>query len=508
MSPDASKTSLENRLALLLEAGKDKAVPCFSTSLQRLLSLNPEDQGSMESLTEIILNDYGLMNKVLQTVNSFYYNRFGREITTVSHAVLLLGFNTIKDIATGMAVINLLGDRENLQAAKLMGRAFISAHMSAAVTGHAREKAGQKMEETFIAALLRQLPRIMIAVTDPAAYQELTELEADGSSSARRCIRTVGYKLKECWNLPDGLAGNFEACASLSSSADPVRRRLAKQTAELAEMALARQDLAEILEEMGRDFHLDPQVLKQELAKAVKKTLNAAPEIKKAIMASTQKNARVLSLQSGERELDTKMGKEPKDNDSAGGPEASPALPEAEGSEGGKANGMDRDLLFMELIQNLMGSVNDTTVPLPQIFLMAIEIIRRALPVNNVLLCMMKPDKRGMTARFGTGENAGFLKRAVSSLKEIHVGPIGRALSKDAEEIATWSELLGAAIEGRIPSAARCLITPIVINGRAIGCLLMDSSQGSELEGPALQKISMIRQLLVSATKLRAGIRA
>ncbi len=500
---DKGQQSLESRVTLLLEAGKDHAVPCFSTSLQRLLSISPEDDGSMESLTEIILNDYGLMNKVLQTVNSFYYNRFGREITTISHAVLLLGFDTIKNIATGMAVISLLEDKKNIEAASIIGKALISAHVSGNL---GRGLSGAKEEEIFISALLRQLPRIILAVTSPEAYRELTELEAAQNVAARSCIRKIGYKLKECWNLPDSLASNFEACASLSPSADPVRRALARKTSVLAEKALDGQDITEILYEIGRDFHVEPEQVREVLKKAIKRTVRAVPEIKMALTRPAKRDRKEMPSS-----LTSQRGQGPDSEPCERTGRMASQTDRATPDSGRRPEGAETELLFMELIQNLMSAVNDTSVPLSQIFLMGIEIIRRVMPVNNVLLCMVRPSRKGLAARFGTGESAGLLKKAISSLDDITGTPIGAALMKEAETVSGWTELLGpmgSALKGAATGQIHCVVSPIVINSRAIGCLIMDNRAGRELDMMALKKIAMIRQLLVSATRLRAGLKS
>jgi len=60
-------------------------------------------------LTETVLQDYGLAQKLLRLVNTVAFAQRG-QVTTISRAVLLLGFERVRSVATGLILF------EHLQA--------------------------------------------------------------------------------------------------------------------------------------------------------------------------------------------------------------------------------------------------------------------------------------------------------------------------------------------------------------------------------------------------------
>ncbi len=67
--------------------------------------LNQVSSSETEDLTTVsnaILKDYSLTNKILRLVNSAYYNRGGGKISTISRAVVMLGINPVRSLATGL----------------------------------------------------------------------------------------------------------------------------------------------------------------------------------------------------------------------------------------------------------------------------------------------------------------------------------------------------------------------------------------------------------------------
>ncbi|MEA1921217.1 MAG: HDOD domain-containing protein [Pseudomonadota bacterium] len=63
--------------------------------LSRLLKMLAEDRSSADELAEVILEDPGLTTRILRIANSPFYN-FSNKIVTVSHAIALLGCQSIR----------------------------------------------------------------------------------------------------------------------------------------------------------------------------------------------------------------------------------------------------------------------------------------------------------------------------------------------------------------------------------------------------------------------------
>jgi HD-like signal output (HDOD) protein len=62
-------------------------------------------------LARTILQDFALSNKLLKLVNTASYGQFGGTINTVSKAVVILGFETVRNIAMTLILLEFLQNK-------------------------------------------------------------------------------------------------------------------------------------------------------------------------------------------------------------------------------------------------------------------------------------------------------------------------------------------------------------------------------------------------------------
>lgn len=80
-------------------------LPLNSQVIPKLLELVYDPKITNQQITSIIIQDPALTAKILKIINSSFYG-FPREISTISHALVLLGFNGIKNIIMSLTVVN------------------------------------------------------------------------------------------------------------------------------------------------------------------------------------------------------------------------------------------------------------------------------------------------------------------------------------------------------------------------------------------------------------------
>ena len=97
MSPELSK-----KLATAVDG-----MPAFPKSVQKILELTRDVNSTPNDLVQVIDKDPVVTVKVLRVVNSAYYS-LPKQITSINHAVVYLGFNTIKNLALSIAAIGML----------------------------------------------------------------------------------------------------------------------------------------------------------------------------------------------------------------------------------------------------------------------------------------------------------------------------------------------------------------------------------------------------------------
>src|ERR1041384_1140249 len=95
MAPDARKDKLAHYVTQLVG---DSKLPLFSKRLLDILALGTQDRTSAHKLADLVMEDYALTVNVLRMANSFHYNRSNRPIENVSHAIVVLGMDTVRDV--------------------------------------------------------------------------------------------------------------------------------------------------------------------------------------------------------------------------------------------------------------------------------------------------------------------------------------------------------------------------------------------------------------------------
>jgi HD-like signal output (HDOD) protein len=99
-------TPMNPNIAQELAAAVDR-MPAFPRSVQRILELARDADSTPKDLVAVIDRDPVLTAKMLKVVNSAYF-RLPKQINSIGHAVVFLGFNATKNLALGMAAIGML----------------------------------------------------------------------------------------------------------------------------------------------------------------------------------------------------------------------------------------------------------------------------------------------------------------------------------------------------------------------------------------------------------------
>lgn len=192
-------------------------MPGLSPTVMRLLDLTRDINCSPKDLLDVIKIDPVLTGKVLKLINSAYFS-LPNEVVSLNHALVLLGVNTIKNLALSTAVVNVLGKDKS-------GSPFFDMHrvwehcLSCAVAARtiARETGVERklLEEYFIAGLLHDIGKILLVLYHPDEYQKVIE-NADNmfclpNEQEMETIgithQEIGRLLAEKWKLGPGLTG-------------------------------------------------------------------------------------------------------------------------------------------------------------------------------------------------------------------------------------------------------------------------------------------------------------
>jgi HD-like signal output (HDOD) protein len=141
-----------DRLNAWIERIRDQELPIFGRTAEQIRALTDNDKAAVSQLADAILCDPGMTAKLLRIANSVIFNTSGIQITTISRAVLMLGFNMVRQVALSVAFVDaLLRGPVRKRVLREMGRAC---HAATQARWLASRRHDAQPEEVFIAALL------------------------------------------------------------------------------------------------------------------------------------------------------------------------------------------------------------------------------------------------------------------------------------------------------------------------------------------------------------------
>lgn len=210
-----SETKLEKWVNHLSQ----RELPIFKYSLIAITSLTSRDDTSSNELSSAILKDVNLTARLLRISNSYIYNPSNTRVNTITHAVMLLGFNIVRDISISLAIIDtLLKGNKETHVMKLMAKTFHGAVQARAIAEACHD---ESPEEIFIAALLYNIGELTFCCVNSQATENLinSRLLSSDQNYEKMQNEILGFtfkqlteKLTQDWQLSDLLHNALHNC--------------------------------------------------------------------------------------------------------------------------------------------------------------------------------------------------------------------------------------------------------------------------------------------------------
>jgi HD-like signal output (HDOD) protein len=187
----------------------DREMPVFARTARDVAQFAAKAERPVAELAQLIMRDASMTARVLRLANSSFYNPSGRTITTVSRALVMLGFNAVRSICLSIAVVdNLLKGVHRERVAAEMARSFHAAVQARELAVRCKH---ESPEEVFVAALLYRLgemafwcfsgeqgTKLDAALSTPGYTRERAEREVLGFP-----LRQLTAGLSREWRLGD-----------------------------------------------------------------------------------------------------------------------------------------------------------------------------------------------------------------------------------------------------------------------------------------------------------------
>ncbi len=179
-------------------------LPALPAVAQEALGLLSDPRTEPEQLQAVLSRDQALALKLLRLANSAYYRR-AREVTTLSGAVVLLGFKTIQTLVLSSAAHRVISSA-GACAEQLWEHSYASAVACRELACRSGQPGGLR-EETFLAGLFHDVGKGVIAAKFPLVYRDT---ETGGSEGEEAFLGFhhghLGRILLNRWKIPGVLA--------------------------------------------------------------------------------------------------------------------------------------------------------------------------------------------------------------------------------------------------------------------------------------------------------------
>jgi HD-like signal output (HDOD) protein len=437
-------------------------LPVLANTLRRIHELTDNRNSTVNELANVILNDAQLTSQVLRLSNTVFYNQSRTQVSTVSRAITLIGFDSVKSMAISSLIVDSLLQRNDRSHLLLcLARAIHAAVQARCLMPKRNESA---MEEVFIGALLMNIGELAFWSCETEQATELEErlqlgegpVEAQ-KASLRTTFAEITRGLVDAWTLGPFIKDVVSSGQAKLPGASLVRHSVA--IARLAEKGWSGAEIDAVLERLGKDIGETPAAVRDRIK------ANASEAARVAVSLGIPQ---VMALMPGSQKITEEITKRAPDLD-----------PE----------------LRLQILRDMTHSLAEKP-DINEICQLVIEGIHRAIGMQRVALLMADRHSKELTPRKLSGRGTDAWREKFVLARD-GTGTLGALLPhascsvyqpKPNVEGVSYDRWLG-----RVPA----LIGPLTANGRLIGLIYADNAAGTYV--PSEQQLDAFSHFIQNA---------
>lgn len=226
-------------------AGKISGLPTLPTVISKMIELVDNPRTNTKTLAKLISNDQALTARILKMANSAYYG-FSREVSTVDTAIIIMGYNAVKEMGLSLSVYDAFKNVGSIKYFDVSKYWEHSIAVGIAARYIAKKYGATDPGEMFVAGLLHDIGKMVVIQYMPDEFQEICELMiekdipyVDAENSILQINHgEIGYIIARKWHLPMRIAtcihchhdpeegGNYSKDAAIIDLADFICHRL------------------------------------------------------------------------------------------------------------------------------------------------------------------------------------------------------------------------------------------------------------------------------------------
>jgi HD-like signal output (HDOD) protein len=447
--------------------------PAVSGRIQQLRDVLGDEDVSVQRLANLIIQDYSLTVKLLRIANSFKFNRSGTPVVSVTHAIVMMGTQPVRDLVSTIVVWEHYRRRSPGLRPLLM--------LSLLSANHAREIAARtgvaRHEEAYLLGMLRNLGEVLVACYLPDEYAKVLKDIADTQcAESVSCRRVLHFEYEELaravvldWRMPESVAQTLY---------DP------RSTEHLHKVVSFAHGLtAAVYRHAKGSSHQAVKLLLQKYP-AFDLTHDELAKVLEVGVAHTSETFAQAGVQLNDLQLKHQMMAAIVENPESV-TQAHQIEPETPTSP---------DELVVRLQEEVKLAIEDERIELNKAILIILEATLTAGKFDRAVLALVSATRRELCARLALGRvTEDFIARFRYQLGTTG-GPIGVAVTRGLEVTVarSWELLPDEQRLVRALDAGALFVAPLVLGGRTIGALYVDTISTAQ---PSEASIAIAREM-------------
>ncbi len=489
-----------------------KDLPTLSASISNLNGLFAGNQHNAAAIAAVISKDLALTTKVLRIANSAYVPNAAGEITNLSHAVMMLGFQAVREIAASLMMIDILpGDRNAAGVKEQLARSLFSATLArklAIVQGEAES------DSCFLVAMFYRFGRLLVSYHLPEEFSHISEKIAAGESElqASRAILGYGYaeigeEISADWSLPEFLVDSlkevdFTRPADFQHLRPVVYGSLTCDVTDLlatVEAASSRRRLSNLCSRYIDLIDISSDELEETLQRSKVEFLKFCSILKIDIDGTGIHQA----IENWDGHFPEEFAEEPDENQTEFSSLAT--------TMGGGARQQKISVTLVKGIQEIKQSLSNGNYEFDELIRKILATIYYGIECHRVVLCRVLEPQQKVKARYAVGKQVNPLLKSFQFPLSEASGVFGRAISTGQNTLV--GDVAAHAIIEPMPDwyrqrvAGNCFaILPFQSAGKTQGFIYIDHPQVhylDHLSPPQHALLSTLRDLCAEAYRRR-----
>ncbi|MEO8281018.1 MAG: HDOD domain-containing protein [Ideonella sp.] len=520
----AEAAERDAQLQKLLQRMQQNAdFPSLRDSIRGIQGIARSETAHLRTLTDHVLGDVGLSNKLLRMINAAFYSSVGGgHIDSLARAVALMGFMPVAMLASSLSLFDRLPKGpDGARVQKEFARALLAAMLANQFCPVRRLE-----ESAYVVALFQNLGTMLAWMHFPKEAAEIETLvqEADepgheALQQASRKVLGISYddlaiEVARTWGWPESLQTSLRRL----EPSDPEQAATPEEF--LRVVCTAANRLAPQIEHLDDPVALETCLNQFNLSYGI--PIGLGDDELPAMVERARSAWRDLALVLGFAKLKPPAAKAPAPgkapmrhsaSPARGGAAASPGATRAASPMRPSAAARRSDPAVAAALSSALGTISQramSDVPMAEVMQLVMDLLRESMGLQRVIVCLRDDASGDLIGRHGVGDRAARFAPLFRIPMQPPTDLFGLLCVKQADTLI--SDTTDEIISKRLPAwfkqqikAPSFVLLPMSMGPQTIGLIYGDHREANCLavNDNELTLLKALRNQLVMAMRLR-----